>query len=288
MVASKPGESAVLSALAQICLALVLGLVALPLLLGDPSAVPAAGRAPAWLGGAMLLSFWLILVSLPLARLAAAYLTGLDAGRASGGARRPLGPIRARSLAAWAQTTICFGLVQAMLHRPTVAVVAGPLGVYSAELCFAVATIVVTLACLVGLYRAGRAVFEGATWSVLDAFALTTEPAARDRAGETATSVDTAAGLTVGASGAKLAADIAATRASLESAEATKLAGGDDATRLGGNVIGGPSAASGPSAAPAVRVAFAPGEFDSTLAASPDVVDATAAEPDSTRRAGAD
>lgn len=174
------GRVSATSALTQVVVVALLGLVALPALLApDLPPAPSVGQplsltAGLWLAGAVLLGIWLLALVPSLATRIAGLVDGLQLAPAPAMDERPDTSVAATVAARWLIAVGEVVLIQAMLRRPLVAflgVVADPTTV---DATFAATTLILLLLILIWLHRSARPLVEAATWQALDTLIPTT------------------------------------------------------------------------------------------------------------------
>lgn len=235
----------------QAVVAVVVGVVALPGIVGASAAGGQIGDV-VWLIGGVVVSGWLIGVTPLLGAGLAMGLEGLVGPRVSGGT---VGVV-----ARWVVGVGDVVVVHAVLERPVVRVGGTVAEVGTVETAFGVGTVVVLLGLLIWLHRQARPVVEAATWQALDALIATTG-SERVAAAMVAADARTVGALTRSGGATVAAGSVAATlRAGDEGAGVTRLGeetvatvrAGEAAT-VGEGAVAGLGAQRGEDEAPTVR-----------------------------------
>ena len=222
------------SALAQVIVAGLLGLIALPALLSGGATEGAAGgngvplASALWLVLGLALSVWLLAMVPGLASGLSHMLARLQEQEGTVMVRRPA--VRAGAEAA-ARLIVAVGevtVIRAILGRPVVLVLGAAGDPSTVDAAFAAGTLTLLLLILIWLHRTARPLIEAAAWQALDALVATSgsegvAAALAEADTELATVLAaTQAGGTLGG----------ATTRSVGSSAATVLASGDVPTQL--------------------------------------------------------
>jgi len=220
------------SALVQLAIATLLGLVLLPTLLGQGFGIgQGTGGTPeplsaVWLAVAIVLVVWLFVVGERLTRFLDARLSQSLAFRVRAGSETPTTKVPETRLFVSLVLVIGYALLgEAILRQPLAAV----LGVYveptQVDAIVATVVLVLVLALLIGLYRTARPLIKAAAWYALDGVLATS---GSDRVQRFYEADDTRAAITAVAAGAPRLSD-----ATVASGEPTRLASDATIARTG-------------------------------------------------------